>query len=65
MSIEIKNRGKVETILFDTLKRAILRKNYTSVKEISEKISLLYSAEKITVEQYMQLMELLYEGGEE
>lgn len=55
----------METILFDTLKRAILRKNYTSVEEISEKASLLYSAEKITVEQYMQLMELLYEGGEE
>ena len=51
-------------MLFDTLKRAITRKNYISVKEISEKISLLYSAEKINAEQYMELMEMIYEGGE-
>ena len=52
-------------MLFDTLKRAITRKNYTSKEEIAEKLSLLYSAEKITVEEFMVLMELLYEGGEQ
>ena len=51
-------------MLFDTLKRAITRKNYTSKEELAEKLALLYSAEKINVEQYMVLMELLYEGGE-
>ena len=51
-------------MLYDTLKRVILRKNYTNIDEISEKVSLLYSAEKITAEQYMELMELLFEGGE-
>ena len=50
-------------MLFDTLKRAITRKNYTSKKELAEKLSLLYSAEKINVEQYMILMELLYENS--
>ena len=52
-------------MLFDTLKRAILRSNYKSSDEMAEKLSLLYSAEKITVEQFMVLMELLWEGGEE
>lgn len=51
-------------MLYDTLKRAISRKNFKSIEEISEKISLLYTAEKITVEQYMELMEMIYEGGE-
>ena len=51
-------------MLYDTLKRVILRKNYTNIDEISEKVSLLYSAEKITAEQYMELMEMIYEGGE-
>lgn len=51
-------------MLYETLKRVILRKNYTNIDEISEKVSLLYSAEKITVEQYMELMEMIYEGGE-
>ena len=51
-------------MLYDTLKRVILRKNYTNIDEISEKVSLLYSAEKITAEQYMELMEMLFEGGE-
>ena len=50
-------------MLFDTLKRAIIRKNYTSKEELAEKLSLLYSAEKINVEQYMVLMELLYENS--
>lgn len=51
-------------MLYDTLKRVIQRKNYTNIDEISEKVSLLYSAEKITAEQYMELMEMIYEGGE-
>lgn len=51
-------------MLYETLKRVILRKNYTNIEEISEKVSLLYSAEKITAEQYMELMEMIFEGGE-
>ena len=51
-------------MLYDTLKRVIQRKNYTNIDEISEKVSLLYSAEKISAEQYMELMEMIYEGGE-
>ena len=51
-------------MLYETLKRVIVRKNYTNIDEISEKVSLLYSAEKITAEQYMELMEMIYEGGE-
>ena len=51
-------------MLYDTLKRAISRGNYTTKEEISEKVSLLYSAEKINAEQYMILMEMIYEGGE-
>ena len=51
-------------MLYDTLKRVIQRKNYNNIEEISEKVSLLYSAEKISAEQYMELMEMLFEGGE-
>ena len=50
-------------MLFDTLKRAILRCNYTSKEEMAEKLSLLYSAGKITDEQYIDLTFLL-KGGE-
>ena len=50
-------------MLFETLKRAITRKNYTSKEELAEKLALLYSANKITDEQYMILMELLYENS--
>ena len=50
-------------MLFDTLKRAITRKNYTSKEELAEKLALLYSANKITDEQYMILMELLCENS--
>ena len=48
-------------MLFDTLKRAIIRSNYTSKDEMAEKLSLLYSAEKINVEQYLELTFLLEE----
>ena len=51
-------------MLFKTLKRAIIRGNYTSKKDMAEKLSLLYSADKITDEQYIDLVFLL-EGGEE
>ena len=51
-------------MLFDTLKRAILRGNYVSKEEMVEKLSLLYSAGKITDEQYIDLTFLL-KGGEE
>ena len=51
-------------MLFDTLKRAITRKNYTNKEELAEKLALLYSANKITDEQYIDLVFLL-KGGEE
>ena len=51
--------------LYDTLKRAILRKNYTTREQLQEQISLLYAGEKITPEQYMELMELFWGGGEQ
>ena len=51
--------------LYDTLRRAILRKNYTTKEQLQEQISILYTGEKITPEQYLELMELLYEGGEQ
>ena len=51
-------------MLFETLKRAIIRGNYTSKEEMAEKLALLYSAEKLTDEQYIDLTFLL-EGGEE
>ena len=51
--------------IYDTLRRAILRKNYTTREQLQEQISLLYAGEKITPEQYMELMELFWEGGDE
>ena len=48
-------------MLFDTLKRAILRGNYINKEELAEKLSLLYSANKITDEQYIDLVFLLEE----
>ena len=52
-------------MLFETLKRAIIRGNYISEEDMAEKLSLLYSADKIKDEEYMALIELLWEGGEE
>ena len=51
-------------MLIQALKRAISRKNYTTKEEMAEKLSLLYSAGKITDEQYIDLTFLLT-GGEE
>ena len=51
-------------MLIQALKRAISRKNYISKEEMANKLSLLYSAGKITDEQYIDLTFLL-KGGEE
>ena len=51
-------------MLVQTLKRAIIRGNYTNKEDMGEKLSLLYSAGKITDEQYIDLVFLL-KGGEE
>ena len=51
-------------MLFETLKRAIIRGNYKSKEDMGDKLALLYSADKITDEQYIDLVFLL-EGGEE
>ena len=51
-------------MLFETLKRAIIRSNYKNKEDTGEKLSLLYSADKITDEEYINLVFLL-EGGEE
>lgn len=48
-------------MLYATLLRAIKRRNYTSKEDIKEKLSILYSADKITSEQYVDLMFLLEE----
>ena len=64
MNIEINPDVGGDIMLFETLRRAILRGNYTSKEEMAEKLSLLYSANKITDEQYIDLTFLL-KGGEE
>ena len=52
-------------MLYDTLKRAIIRGNYTNKEDMADKLALLYSADKIKDEEFMALIELLWEGGEE
>ena len=51
--------------IYDTLRRAILRKNYKTKEQLQEQVAILYAGEKITPEQYLELMELFYEGGEQ
>ena len=51
--------------IYDTLRRAILRKNYKTKERLQEQVSILYAGEKITPQQYMELMELFYEEGDE
>ena len=51
--------------IYDTLRRAILRKNYTTKERLQEQVSILYAGEKITPQEYMELMELFYEEGDE
>ena len=48
-------------MLYEALVRAITRGNYTSKEELAEKLALLYSANKITDEQYIDLVFLLEE----
>ena len=48
-------------MLVQTLKRAIIRGNYVSKEDMGEKLSLLYSADKINDEQYIELTFLLEE----
>ena len=48
-------------MLYETLVRTITRGNYTSKEELAEKRALLYSANKITDEQYIDLVFLLEE----
>ena len=48
-------------MLYATLLRAIKRHNYISKEDIKEKLSILYSADKITSEQYVDLMFLVEE----
>ena len=52
-------------MLFKCLKRMIERKNYTTKGQLQEQISILYAGEKITPQQYMELMELFWKGGDE
>ena len=52
-------RKKVETILYKVLKRAIERGNYNSKEEMAEKLSVLYTADQLTKEEYLELMEML------
>ena len=68
MNIEINPNvggGYMSGGIYDTLKRAILRKNYKTKEQLQEQISILYAGEKISPEQYMELMELFYEEGDE
>ena len=64
MNIEINLDVGGGYMLFETLKRAIIRGNYTNKEDMAEKLSLLYSADKINDEQSIDLVFLL-EGGEE
>ena len=48
-------------MLFETLKRAIIRGNYKSKEDMGEKLALLYSADKIKDEEYIELVFMLEE----
>ena len=48
-----------EFMLFKVLKRAIERGNYNTKEEMSEKISILFTAGQITEEQFNELIEML------
>ena len=48
-------------MLYDTLVRAIQRGNYANKEELAEKLALLYSAGKLTDEQYIELVFMLEE----
>lgn len=61
MNLEINVNVGGGLMLYETLVRAITRGNYTSKEELAEKLALLYSANKITDEQYIDLVFLLEE----
>ena len=46
-------------MLFRCLKRMIERKNYTSVNDMAEKISILFANDQLTQSQYEELMAML------
>ena len=46
-------------MLYSILKRAIERKNYVSIEDMAEKLSILYANDQLTTEQYNELMQLL------
>ncbi len=46
-------------MLFKVLKRAIERGNYDTKEEMAEKLSVLYTADQLTKEEYEELMSLL------
>lgn len=49
----------METILYRVLKRCIERKNYESVEDMAEKVSLIYANGQLTKDQYEELMVML------
>lgn len=46
-------------MLFKVLKRAIERGNYDTKEEMAEKLSVLYTADQLTKEEYQELMKML------
>ena len=46
-------------MLFKVLKRAIERGNYDTKEEMAEKLSVLYTADQLTTDQYQELMKML------
>ena len=46
-------------MLFETLKRAIIRGNYKSKEAMAEKISILFANDQLTQSQYEELMGML------
>lgn len=46
-------------MLFKCLKRMIERGNYESKEAMAEKLSVLYAADQLTKEEYLELMAML------
>ena len=46
-------------MLFKVLKRSIENENYISKEDMSEKLSILFANNQLTIEQYQELMNLL------
>ena len=45
--------------MFEVLERAIKRKNYKSFEDMNEKLSILFTNNNITFDEYVRLSELL------